>query len=589
MSRCRATGCIVLLLALGVPPVVDLSTSAANGPSKGAVGTPDCAYSISTVAGNGEPGFAGDGGPATAARLNRPCAVAVDAEGQLYIADYHNARIRKVGHDGVISTLAGSGEAGFGGDGGPATHAKMHGPYGVQVDKDGNVYVADQGNNRIRKISPKGRITTVAGNGRRGFAGDGGPATDASLSGPNDMLIDAAGHLIIADSGNHRLRKVNHSGIISTIAGTGKLRYNGASGLSGDGGPALQARFNHPSTLVQDAAGNLYVGDFNNHAVRKITPDGIVSTVAGTGQWGFNGNGILATHALFNEVGGVALDPHGQLIITDGGNFQVRRVDHQGVIEAIAGTGRRGDGGDGGPALDADLSVLDNVVADAHGNLYITDHRNNRIRKLTPVPPEKPTGSAEQLLEQMRRAYQGVRFARVEFTFRRHLDRDKAQPQGVLLFAAPNRVRADMEFPGFGKITVCCDGGRITTLDSGEKAPDVRDYSARDLYQMVPANLEILCLYDWRKQLSTAPGGNMRGSKLHVIDREKWNDKEWTVLEETTDTLTVRYFIALDSHLIWRTQIKERPSGETRYDGWLTRFEALDTVNDRQFEAPKGH
>jgi Flp pilus assembly protein TadD/sugar lactone lactonase YvrE len=334
-------------------------------------------YTITTVAGNGERAFAGDGGPAVKAALHKPCAVAVDHEGQLYIADYMNHRIRKVTKDGIISTLAGTGEAGHAGDGGPATAAKLNGPYGVAVDSKGNVYVADQRNNRVRKISPDGIITTLAGNGQRKFSGDGGPAGEASLAGPDAMLADDHGNVFIADSGNHRIRKVTSNGVITTIAGT-------TQGYAGDGGPALQAQLHLPAALALDGKGNLYVGDFRNHVVRKITPDGVISTVAGTGTRGFNGDDRPATAAQLNEPGGVGILPDGSLVIADGVNFRVRRVALDGTITTIAGTGKRAYGGDDGPALQADLSVLDILATDAQGNIYLSDYGNNRIRKLTP-------------------------------------------------------------------------------------------------------------------------------------------------------------------------------------------------------------
>jgi sugar lactone lactonase YvrE len=345
----------------------------------GSAGTSDePTFRISTVAGSGERGFSGDGGPAIAAKLNRPCAVDVDEQGNLFIADYDNSRIRKVSADGTISTLAGTGERGDGGDGGPAGKAKLFGPYGVRADRNGNVYIADQRNNRIRKVAAGGTIITVAGNGRRSGQGDGGPAIEAGLAGPNDMVVDDADNLLIADAGNNRIRRVRRDGSITTIAGTGDAGYDG------DGGPAVNARLNHPSALALDGAGNLYVGDFRNQVVRRIARDGIISTVAGTGTRGFNGDHLPATRAQLNEPGGVAIEPGGRLLIADGVNFRVRRVNRDGLIETVAGTGRRGHSGDGGPASAADLSVIDILAVDRHGNVYIADHTNCRIRKLTP-------------------------------------------------------------------------------------------------------------------------------------------------------------------------------------------------------------
>lgn len=364
-------------------------------------------YTISTVAGHGEAGFGGDGGPATKALLNRPCAVAVDTEGNLYIADYMNNRVRKVQRDGTIITLAGTGEAGDAGDGGPAVKARLRGPYGVSVDRHGNVYVADQRNHRIRRIARDGTISTVAGTGKRGSSGDGGPATAASLDGADATVTDTDGNLYIADSGNHRVRKVSTAGTITTIAGTTR-------GYSGDGGPAVGAQLNLPAALALDGAGNLYVGDFRNHVVRKITRDGMIHTVAGSGKRGFNGDNIPATKADLNEPGGVAALPDGSLIIADGVNCRVRCVGSDGIIRTIAGTGHRGFSGDGGPARDAELSVIDILAADRDGNIYVADHTNNRIRKLAPTRAEGSHGNspskstlADQIKE-LEKQYQGI-------------------------------------------------------------------------------------------------------------------------------------------------------------------------------------
>jgi tetratricopeptide (TPR) repeat protein/sugar lactone lactonase YvrE len=343
---------------------------------------PPNSYAITTIAGNGFPAFAGDGGPAVNASLNKPCAVAVDGEGQLYIADYRNNRIRKVSRDGVISTLAGTGAAGYSGDGGTATEAQLNGPYGVAVDRNGNVYVADQRNNRVREIPPNGIIATLAGSGRREFTGDGGPASQASLAGPDAVLADDKGNVFIADSGNHRIRKVAPDLTITTIAGT-------TPGYAGDGGSALRARLHLPAALALDRDGDLYVGDLRNHAVRKISRAGIISSVAGTGSGGFNGDDRPATTAQLKEPGGLGILPDGSLVIADVGNFRVRRIAADGTISTIAGTGKRAYGGDGGIGPKADLAVLDILSTDSQGNIYVADHGNNRIRKLTPIPEQR--------------------------------------------------------------------------------------------------------------------------------------------------------------------------------------------------------
>jgi hypothetical protein len=237
--------------------------------------------------------------------------------------------------------------------------------------------------------------------------------------------------------------------------------------------------------------------------------------------------------------------------------------------------------------VQAKLSVLDAVVSDPQHNLYVVDHSNGRIRKLTPMagpaPAEKET---DALLRRMRNAYDRLQAAKVGFSFRRPSDREQAAPSGNLIFAAPSRIRAEMDFPDYGSVKVYCDGRTITTLDATEDEPEVTDYTPDGVHRMVPANLEILCLFDWRRQLSTAPGGNMHDSRLRVLATESWNQKEWTVLEETAGNVVIRYYIDPQTFLIWRTRIGDTTGQETSYDGWLTAFQPLDTVDQRQFEAP---
>jgi sugar lactone lactonase YvrE len=220
---------------------------------------------ITTFAGNGTQGFSGDGGPATSAGLSYPGGVAVDAAGNLYIADTSNHRVRKVSTSGTITTVAGNGTFGFSGDDGPATNATLSYPTEVAVDAVGNLYIADTGNLRVRKVSASGTITTVAGNGIYGFSGDGGPATNASLVIPRGVAVDAVGNLYIADYGNSRVRKVSSWGTITTVAG------NGSPGFSGDGGPATSAALGYPRGVAVDAAGNLYIADTDNNRVRKVS------------------------------------------------------------------------------------------------------------------------------------------------------------------------------------------------------------------------------------------------------------------------------------------------------------------------------
>jgi hypothetical protein len=275
---------------------------------------------ISTVAGNGIGGDSGDGGAATAAQLWDPRGVAVDAAGKLYIADSGRHRIRKVTPDGIITTVAGNGIEGYSGDGGAATAASLRWPYGVAVDATGNLYIADADNHRIRKVTQDGIITTVAGNGIGGYSGDGGAATAASLYYPRDVAVDAAGNLYIADSDNHRIRKVTSAGIITTVAG------KGTGGYSGDGGAATSASLLWPHGVAVDATGNLYIADKNNNRIRKVTPSGIISTVAGNGAYGYSGDGGPATAASLQWPHGVAVDAAGNLYIADTSNHRIRKV-----------------------------------------------------------------------------------------------------------------------------------------------------------------------------------------------------------------------------------------------------------------------
>jgi sugar lactone lactonase YvrE len=501
---------------------------------------------ITTVAGNGTATYAGDGGPATNASLHGPCGVALDALGNLYIADTYNQRIRKVAANGIITTLAGTGTAGFSGDGGAATNAGLFQPKGLALDTLGNLYIADETNNRVRKVllnawyptlslakvgainagnytvvvtSPYGSvtsavaaltvlcppsivvqpisqailpgsnatlsvtaagtpplyyswyfdatnliqsgwssaltvqdfstndvgnytvvvtnaygsvnsqiaaltvgyapsvasqpvnkavllgsnvtfsvavggtgpfsyqwqfngtnlpniITTVAGNGVATYAGDGGPATKARLYLPSGVAFDAVGNLYIGDTCNNRVRKVGTNGIITTVAGTGNWGY------SGDGRAATTASLNYPNGVAVDAWGNLYIGDTYNQRIRKVGTNGIITTVAGNGTLGYSGDGGAATNANLYRPGGVALDTSGNLYIADNGNYRIRRVDTNGIITTVAGNGNWGYSGDGGAATSASLYYPNGVALDASGSLYIADYSNNRIRRV---------------------------------------------------------------------------------------------------------------------------------------------------------------------------------------------------------------
>lgn len=335
----------------------------------------DPAGTITSIAGNGTPGFAGDGGPAAAAELDLPQGVALDRSGSLYIGDVGNDRIRKVDTSGKISTIAGSGIRGFSGDGGPAATAELGLPNAVAVDRDGNVYTGDWGSHRVRKVDQNGTITTFAGAGSS-YPDDGGPATQAFLHYPMFAWVDKAGRLYIADSDDHRIRRVNPGGDITTIAG------NGTAGFSGDGGPAVDAQLNYPASLALDAAGNVYIADAQNHRVRKVTPDGKITTIAGVGHGFFSGDNGPATKADLRYPRGLALGGDGSLFIAEGGGDRIRRVDPAGIITTVVGNGTRGFSGDGGPATQAQLFSPAEIHLDRVGNLYIADQGNNRIRRV---------------------------------------------------------------------------------------------------------------------------------------------------------------------------------------------------------------
>ncbi|MGH9785484.1 MAG: BACON domain-containing protein, partial [Terriglobia bacterium] len=331
---------------------------------------------ITTVAGNGTPGFSGDGGPAVNASLSAPYAVAFDNAGNLYIADGENDRIRKVTPQGIIQTVAGS-QRGFGGDGGPAASARLNEPRGVAVDSNNNVYIADRMNHRIRRISPDGIISTVAGSSSSGFSGDGGPANAATLLNPEGLGIDAGGTLYIGDSQNYRIRRVNAAGTIETVAGSGQY------GFAGDGDAAVRGEFSFPTGVATDFSGAIYIADRNSHRIRKVSPAGVLSTVAGNGRAGFGGDGGLATAASLASPHGMALDLAGNLYVADALNHRVRKISPAGIITTVAGNGIAGFSGDGGLATEASLFEPRAVALDSFGNLYVADAFNARVRKVS--------------------------------------------------------------------------------------------------------------------------------------------------------------------------------------------------------------
>ena len=336
---------------------------------------------IATCAGSGEAGYSGDGGPAAQAILNGPFDVGFDPAGNLYFSDTFNHRIRRVdARTGTITTIAGCGEAGYSGDGGPAAQARLNEPYGIAVDNAGNVYVADRHNHCVRRVdSASGVITTLAGNGSAGFGGDGGPAAQAGMVEPNGLALDPTQRrLFVADVADHRVRVVDLvAGTISTFAGTGEAQH------SGDGGAASRAGVFGARAVKVARDGTVYILERQGSTLRAVDPGtGIINIVAGTGARGYGGDGGPARAGVFDAPKEFTLDPGGDVLVVDTENHAIRRIyAGSGIVETIAG-GRKGPEGDGGPAAAAGLGRPHGAVVGPDGAVYIGDTENHRIRKL---------------------------------------------------------------------------------------------------------------------------------------------------------------------------------------------------------------
>ena len=335
---------------------------------------------MTTAVGTGEKGFAGDGGPAAKALLNGPFDVCFDRAGNLFFSDTFNNRIRRVDAvSGVITTIAGNGDKGYGGDGGPATAAALNEPYGVVIDSGGNLYIADRLNRRVRRIdAASGVITTLAGTGEAAYSGDGGPGAKAGLAEPNGLAFGPGQtRLYITDVADNRVRVVDlASGVIGTFAGTGAAVH------SGDGGLAAAAGTFGARAVKVGGDGTVYILERQGSSLRAVDPStGIIKTIAGTTARGYAGDGGPALHAVFDAPKEMAIDTDGTLLIVDTENHSIRRIDHAGIVTNLAG-GRQGPEGDGGPAEVAGLDRPHGAVVGPDGAVYIGDTNNHRVRKV---------------------------------------------------------------------------------------------------------------------------------------------------------------------------------------------------------------
>jgi DNA-binding beta-propeller fold protein YncE len=337
---------------------------------------------VTTVVGTGENGFGGDGGPATKALLNGPFDVAFDRAGNFYFSDTFNHRVRRVdARTGIISTVAGNGDKRFSGDGGPATAAALNEPYGIAIDRAGNLYIADRLNRRVRRVdAASGVVSTVAGTGEVEYSGDGGPASRGGLAEPNGLAFDPEeARLFVTDVADHRVRVIDlKSGIIATFAGTGAAEH------SGDGGPATAAGVFGARAVKIGADGTVYILERQGSSLRAVDPKtGIIATVAGTGARGYAGDDGPALAAVFDAPKEMAIDRNGDILIVDTENHAIRRFDPRaGIVSALAG-GRQGSGGDGGLASEAGLDRPHGAVVGPDGAIHIGDTNNHRIRKVT--------------------------------------------------------------------------------------------------------------------------------------------------------------------------------------------------------------
>ena len=390
---------------------------------------------ISTVAGTGIPECCNDNGLAVEAHLHFPSDIDVDTEGNLYISDRSNNRIRKVNSDGIITTIAGLGKPGYGGDFGPADKALLKYPFGISLDNKGNLYIADRGNNRVRKIDQRGIITTIAGDGTHSFGGDYGPASQSSLAFPTDVIVDSLAIVYIADRNNNRVRKIDRLGVITTLMGLSQTEFNGDNEIAaettlhlpfalalngedrllvvdrnhfrvrevrlqsnqvetiagngtflfrGDGGPGAGATLDAPSGIALDSKGNVLFADRLHQRIRRVGSNGIIETVIGNGKQGNEGNGRPGIEATLHLPEVLVIDHEDNIYLTQrsGNAWIIRKFSAEGIITHFAGNGRQGNTGDAGPATEASFHTISDIAADGSGNIFIADSINRNIRKI---------------------------------------------------------------------------------------------------------------------------------------------------------------------------------------------------------------
>ncbi|MCE9534239.1 MAG: hypothetical protein K8T89_24430, partial [Planctomycetes bacterium] len=335
-----------------------------------------------TFAGTGEQAYGGDKGLAVKAKLNQPFDVALDTEGNLYFSDTFNHCIRKVTKDGTITTVAGSGKKGYTGDGEPATQATMNEPYGLELDREGNLYIVDRLNYCIRRVNKDGKIETIAGTGKSASGPDSGQGKEMTFKEPNGLCLDGKGKLYIADVADHKVRVLDlTSGKMTTLCGTGK------SGQTGDGGAFAEATLSGPRAVAVGPDSNLYICERNGNAIRKVDfKSGKIERVAGTGMKGYTGDGGSALTATFNGPKEIDIDKAGNIFIVDTENQAIRRIDAKsGKISTVAGSGKAGNTGDDGPATKATMGRPHGVVVGPDGAIYIGDTNSHKIRVVNPT------------------------------------------------------------------------------------------------------------------------------------------------------------------------------------------------------------